>query len=196
MAKKDQSANAKSNSQTESFEDMDPALAEIAKQEQKLNDLKHKVQYNFKKESSKIHSLYKLLSTTFKRNTSYTGTPTWEDVDHCHFFHTISSAGQVQTECVPVGGHFHEMILVTPATETEPAVYKCSGPLKKVRQRGKNGGWEVVSQAANGVDFHTHDVEYRHSEIWAPPAVNEEFLKFQAAEISKQTKNSGQFIEN
>jgi hypothetical protein len=166
----------------------------IAALEEQLAQAKKKVKYNFQKQAGKLHSLYKLLSSTFKKNTSFTSVPNWEDAEHVHFFHSISSSGDSQTTCVPIGGHFHEMIMVTPATETEPAVYKCSGPLKKVRQKNSQGYWEVVSVPANGVDNHTHEVEYKHSEIWSPTPMNPEFIKLQT-QMAAKIVQSDQFIE-
>src|SRR5687768_4931161 len=82
-------------------------LAEIAKKEAELNTLKQCRKYNFKKEESKIHSLYKPLMANFKKHISFNNIPKWEEVEHCHFFHTISSAGTPQIECTPTAGHFH-----------------------------------------------------------------------------------------
>lgn len=166
----------------------------IAAKEKELAEMKKNIKFNFQKQSQKIHSLYKLLTSSFVKNTSWTSEPRWEEVEHTHFFHSINSAGQPQTTCAPVGGHFHEMILVKAATEAEPAVYKTSGPLKKVRQKNNRGEWVIVSVPANGVDQHTHEVEYRHSEIWSPAAINPEFAKLQAQMAAKIVK-SDQFYE-
>jgi len=173
----------------------DPTPESIAALEEQLAQAKKSVKYNFQKQAGKLHSLYKLLTATFKKNTSFTNFPTWEDAEHVHFFHSISSSGDPQTTCVPIGGHFHEMIIVTPATETEPAVYKCSGPLKKVRQKNPSTGqWEVVAVPANGVDHHTHEVQYKHSEIWSPTPMNPEFLKMQA-QMAAKIVSSNEFVE-
>jgi hypothetical protein len=86
------------------------------------------------------------------------------------------------------------MILITPATEDEPAVYKCSGPLKKVRQKNNRGEWEVVKVPVNAADHHTHEVEYKHSEIWSPPSMHPDFIKMQSQMAAKIVK-SDQFVE-
>lgn len=169
----------------QSIPDDAPDFETIAQKEKELNDMKKRVKLNFQKHSTKTHSLYKLEVSKFKKNTSYQGEPNWIDVEHCHFFHSINSAGQAQKECAPVGGHFHQMIEVQPATETEPAVYKCSGPLKKVRQKNKYNQWEVVTVPANEIDDHTHDITYKHSEIWSPPTINPEFVKYQQMMTAK-----------
>lgn len=172
---------------------VDP-LEEIAAKENELAEMKKSVKYNFQKQAQRLHSLYKLATANFKKNTSFTSTPSWVDVEHSHFFHSIDSSGQPQLQCVPIGGHFHEMILVTPATESKPAVYKCSTPLKKVRQKNANGEWEIASVPAANVDHHTHEVQYLHSEIWTPPTMNPEFVKLQAQMAAKIVKNDS-FIE-
>lgn len=182
-------------STVENEEGLDPALSEILKKERELIAAKRQVKYNFQKSQKKIHSLYKLEVAKFKKNTSYSGAPKWEEVEHCHFFHTIDAAGGPQTECAPVGGHFHVMELVSPGTEDTPPVYRCSPPMKRVRVKNPDTGrFEVKTVPANGVDNHIHTVTYKHSEIWSPSPVNDEFLKFQAAQARKIV-NSGQFIE-
>lgn len=195
MARKKENESIEENVNTE-VEGVTDELAEIARKEKELTTLKKRAAYNFKKDESKIHSLYKLNAANFKKNTSYTSTPKWEEVEHCHFFHTISSAGTPQTECAPVGGHFHILEVVKPATDNEPAVYKCSGPKRRVRQKDAEGNWVVVIAPANGVDNHTHEVEYKHSEIWSPPQMNEEFVKYQSILAGKLAKqNSEKFVE-
>jgi hypothetical protein len=181
-----------SNNNTQSTT-QDPMEA-IAAKEAELASLKQSVKFNFQKHVQKIHSLYKLLPAMLKKNTSFTNVPNWEDAEHVHFFHSISSSGEPQHQCVPIGGHFHEMIMVKPPTETEPAVYECSPPLKRVRQKNSAGHWEIVSVPANGVDHHTHAVEYKHSEIWSPTPINPEFIKFQQQMASKIIK-SDLFVE-
>lgn len=170
------------------------SVEDIAAMEQKLAEAKRSVKYNFQKQSQKLHSLYKLQPAKFKKNVSYTSTPEWVDVEHVHFFHSISSTGEKQTRSVNIGGHFHELIEVTPATADEPAVYRCSGPLKEVRQKNAAGQWEIVTVPATAIDHHTHDVTYLHSEIWSPQPLNQEFLKFQQQMASKIVK-SDQFVE-
>ncbi len=133
--------------------------------------------------------------STFKRNVSYSETPEWQDVEHCHFFHSIDSNGQEQKHCAPVGGHFHEMILITPATETDPPVYKCSPPLRKVRRRNAYGQWEIVTAPANDIDSHTHEIHYKHSELWTPKHINPEFAKLQQAMHNKMPKSDSRFSE-
>lgn len=187
------SGNSTGHNPTEPL-DNDAALEEIAAQEEKLAALKKNVKWNFQKHAQKIHSLYKLLPARFKRNVSWTSTPDWQEVEHVHFFHSINSSGEKQIECVPIGGHFHEMKVVTPATENEPAVLECSPPLKRVRQKNVDGHWEVVTVLAAPNDNHRHEVEYKHSEIWSPPNINPEFAKLQEQMASKFIKSS-EFVE-
>lgn len=170
-------AKTKNNTET--------TLEDIAAKEKELSEMKKKVKFNFQKQAQRLHSLYKLEVTNLMKNVSYSGDAHWVEVEHSHFFHTIDSSGKAQKECVPVGGHFHEMIEVVPATDDSPAVYKCSGPLKRVRQKNRMGQWEVISVPANNVDDHTHEVTYKHTEIWTPPTINPEFVKYQQMMASK-----------
>lgn len=169
-------------------------IDDVAAAEEALAKLKKSVKYNFQKQAQRLHSLYKLLPAKFKRNVSFTDSPQWEDAEHVHFFHSINSNGEPQKECVPIGGHFHEMLMLSPATETSPPVYKCSGPLKRIRQKNYEGLWEVVNAPASSNDFHTHDIEYKHSEIWSPPNINPEFIKLQSEIAAKIVRNDS-FVE-
>ena len=65
---------------------VDP-LEEIAAKENELAEMKKSVKYNFQKQAQRLHSLYKLATANFKKNTSFTSTPSWVDVEHTHCFH-------------------------------------------------------------------------------------------------------------
>ncbi len=107
---------------------------------------------------------YKLTTTQMKKNVSYTKIPQIESLDHNHIFHTFDSSGFKQTHPSLVGGHTHELILVSPATAKDPAKYKCGPPVIQKVIIDENTGkpkkvWEKVR-----FDDHIHpEVEYRRS---------------------------------
>jgi len=145
----------------------------------------------YKSQSEKIHDLYKLDVAQAKKDVSWDGNPTYVTVEHCHFFHSVDAAGNAQSTSTTINGHFHVMELVTPATETEAAVYKCSGPKKWVIKES-NGQRKKVMQTALGhddngkeIDSHTHDVAYIQSQKLIPRKPNMEAAKLQAQISSK-----------
>lgn len=145
----------------------------------------------YKSQTEKIHDLYKLEVTTAKKDVSWDGNPTYVAIEHCHFFHSVDSSGNPQTNSTVINGHFHIMELIKPATETEPAVYKCSGPKKWVIQE-KNGQRRRVMQSALGhddygkeIDNHTHEVAYVQSQKLIPRKPNMEAAKLQAQIAAK-----------
>jgi hypothetical protein len=140
----------------------------MSKQPKKSN------QRTFNRQQDLVHDLYKLQEAKAKKNVAWQeGIITLEDITHVHFFHSIDSAGNTQNTCVPINGHFHVMEMVTPPSATEPAVFKCSPPMRWVRKRDPyTGKWQKVAQVANDYDQHTHDIKYVRSEIWQSQPVN------------------------
>lgn len=137
----------------------------------------------FNRAEEKIHDLYKLEAVDMKKNVSYTNILNLENVSHTHFFHTIDVAGNEQNACVPIGGHFHIMEVVTPATETDPPVYRCSTPMKWVRKRDRfTGKWVKVAVPANDYDDHIHPVQYKDSHKFMAQPLNPAAEMFVAAQ--------------
>jgi hypothetical protein len=135
---------------------------------------------NFKRTQKLIHDLYKLHVAPALKNMAWDGTVNYQKVEHCHFFHSIDSKGIPQNTSASICGHFHVMEIVEPATETTPAVYKCSPPMQWVRSRNRmNGKWEKKLQLANRDDTHTHEVQYLDSHEHVPAKLNPEFIKLQ-----------------
>jgi hypothetical protein len=98
----------------------------------------------------------------------------WTQIEHCHFFHTIDQRGQAQRTCTTINGHFHDVELVSEATDDSPAVYRCSGPKKVVMDR-VNG--RMVKRIINvPFDDHTHDVSYLRSEVLQPRKLSSDAL--------------------
>lgn len=146
----------------------------------------------YRSQTQKIHDLYKLEVAKAKKDISWDGNPTYVDIEHCHFFHSVDSAGNVQNTSTTINGHFHVLEVVTPATDENPAVYKCSGPVKWVLKKQKNGQMKKVLQNAIGtdddglaVDNHVHEVTYIQSQKLMPSKANMEAMKLQAQIAAK-----------
>lgn len=106
----------------------------------------------------------------------------WTHIEHCHFFHTIDTRGQVQPNSTTINGHWHEMVLVSPATEESAAVYKCSGPKKLVMDRIHG---QLVKRVIDvPFDDHSHDVEYINSKVLQPRTLSAEAAQAAAKFVS------------
>lgn len=90
--------------------------------------------------------------------------PSYINAEHCHFFHTITSDGKEQNTSSTIGGHFHVMEILTPATENTAAVYKSSPPMAYYAKKNKYGIAVKTLMLFNDDDMHTHDVQYIKSE--------------------------------
>lgn len=140
----------------------------------------------YKSQTEKIHDLYKLEPAAAKKNVSWDGVPTYVNVEHCHFFHSVDAQGTPQNTSTTINGHFHTLTVKTPATEDAPATYTCSGPLKWVVKTLKNGQRKRVLETACGtdedgqpIDNHTHDITYIQSQKLIPRKANLEAAKLQ-----------------
>lgn len=143
----------------------------------------------FSQNVKKIHDLYKLGVSDMLKNTAQDGNvPEYLKVEHCHFFHTFTSDGAAQNTSSTIGGHFHVMEIVTPATDSSPAVYKCSPPMRWgiVKDRYKRKVREMVP--ANIDDEHTHEVQYIKSDELILRTKNVEAAKMHASEQAKYDK--------
>lgn len=118
------------------------------------------------------HDLFKLKVASLKRNISYTDIPTFESVEHTHFFHTYDSDGRQQTYASSVGGHTHKV--TWERSEGGDLIGKCGPAIKvqganfapayaavNVKMRNPNTG---LVEKTNVPDDHTHEVEYLFSE--------------------------------
>jgi len=133
----------------------------------------------FRGSSKVMHDLYKLDVAQMLKNVAIEGQDAdFQKVEHCHFYHTVDSKGQAQTLCSPIGGHFHVIEIVTPATAEDPAVLKCSGPLKYVLDPNTK---RKKMQAYEDADTHTHDVTYISSEEFKPRKINMEAAQYVAS---------------
>lgn len=128
---------------------------------------------SFNRHQEHIHDLYKLSVASFKKNISYTDEVVIQEVEHTHFFHSVDSNGNTQTTSVPVGGHFHFMKVVKEATDSSPAEYECSVPMKWVLKKNEYGKKVKTAVPVSDFDKHTHDVHYLHSEKFTPQPMNE-----------------------
>lgn len=131
------------------------------------------------------HDLFKLLPAPMLKNTSYNDdAPIYERLEHCHIFHTIDSSGKVQTECAPVGGHFHEISVVQLADDAAPSI-RVSGPKKWVITRKGKKKTKIIIDIGEH-DTHTHEVKYIRSEKIQMRKVNAELAKLDAETRAKQ----------
>lgn len=133
----------------------------------------------FRATNKVMHDLYKLDVAMMLKNIAIEGMEAdYLKVEHCHFYHSVDAKGVPQSLCSPIGGHFHEITVVTPATETEPAVLKCGPAMKYVldpRTKRK------IMQAAEPGDMHTHEMSYVWSEEFKPKKINMEATRYVAS---------------
>ena len=121
------------------------------------------------------HDLFKLEVAMMKKNVSFVlDDPKYEDVEHCHFFHTVDSSGRPQSQCNPVGNHFHEIKVIDKGEGNVPEI-QVSHP----KRHSKKGKKIIVIDCPD--DHHTHTVTYKGSQIVKPRQVNAEYIKVQAA---------------
>lgn len=132
------------------------------------------------------HDLFKLEVAPMLKNVSFSEEkPRYEQTEHVHWFHTVDSMGQPMKHTPAVGGHFHEIILVTDAKGGLPKAM-CSPPMKWVRGPGANGRMQRIAVELD-YDRHTHTLKYEGSERFKiRNAVNTEFAKLQAALEAKK----------
>jgi hypothetical protein len=133
--------------------------------------------------------LYKLLVETRLHNVAWTGEPDYQELEHCHFFHTFDSKGREQTCCVSTGQHHHKM-KVTKVKGGVPKVECISGPMcwtkKKVR-----GRWTKVEIPFNEDDQHTHEVKYIRSHKVVMRKTNAEAVNLVTLAATKEAPVSG-----
>lgn len=135
------------------------------------------------------HDLFKLDVARMKKNVSFTEIPIWNYSEHVHIFHTIDSSGKKQTECAPVGGHFHA-VEVTMSPDGVPSL-KVSKPMIWVLVRDRKTGKKVktavlMTDEDPDSDDHTHEVIYLGSEKIRLRKTNLEFAKFHAQIMAVQ----------
>ena len=108
---------------------------------------------------------YKLTTAEMKKNVSYSKIPQIIMCDHVHIFHNYDSSGSKLIYPALVGGHTHELILVSPATARSEAKYKCGPPIVQKTIIDENTGkakkvWERLR-----FDDHIHpEVHYEKSD--------------------------------
>jgi len=131
-----------------------------------------------------MHDLYKLEVAPMLRNIAWqSGVTDYVKAEHCHFFHSVNTKGSAQNTSATIGGHFHVLEIIEEDPEGAP-VYKCSPPMKWVRQN-VNGRLEKVIVPSDPNDDHTHEVTYVRSEVFTPRKPNTEAAKLQAMEANK-----------
>lgn len=130
------------------------------------------------------HDLFKLLVAKMKKNISYReDDPIFEDVEHCHFFHTFDSSGKPMDTSNSVGNHFHRMI--EKKTSKGLSEFVCSPPMQWVKKK-KGGKMQKVLQELD-FDDHTHEVHYVQSQRITLRKANMEFAKVSSVVAARGT---------
>lgn len=131
-----------------------------------------------------------------KKNIAWEGIQI-EDTPHVHYFHTFDSQGRKKSYTQAIAGHVHE-VKVTPQGEGKAPIVECtSGPLKLVKMKNRyTNKYERKYVAINEWDEHTHEVEYKRSELVAKRTINAEAVKVQTQQSQRAadiTNNAGSF---
>lgn len=167
----------------------DEAPAHFQKTKKELVESNKKLERVYAKQQELDHDLYKLKVASLVRNASYNESqPIFENVEHCHYFHSIDSRGRKMETSSKVGGHFHKM-------EVQPDGTVICGPAVtevKVKKHGR----VVTEYRTNRHDTHTHEVEYRFSEKIKPQTPNVEFAKVQSKVAEAQTRRDAIRIDD
>lgn len=138
----------------------------------------------FKSQQNIMHDLYKLEVASAIKNVAWQPNVfSPERVEHCHFFHSVDKNGAPQKQCAQINGHFHELTLVTPGTESTPPIYKC-GPALRWALVNINGQMVKKAVPADHNDTHTHEMRYIASEEFKPAKLNSEAMKL-IAQVEK-----------
>ncbi len=128
------------------------------------------------------HDLYKLEVAKMKKNLSFrTDEENWQEIEHCHFFHSVDSAGRKQFQTNAVGNHYHKVTLVENGDGEVPTI-TVSPPMKKAK-KGKH-----LIEIEDPNDTHTHKITYKGSQVVKAREVSPEFVKFEAAMAAKKPK--------
>jgi hypothetical protein len=132
-----------------------------SKKKQEVKEVKQEVKRVYKGDATVYTDLFKLEVAYFKRKTSLDSEKgikrpvTYEDTEHCHYFHTYDSNGKKMVKCNAVGGHTHEVSI----KEVDGKfVCKCSQPISVDSKKKKFISFQ------NGADKHTHKITYIESE--------------------------------
>lgn len=133
---------------------------------------------NWKGNETFRHDLFKLTPAFMKKNTSYKKyEPQIQEVEHSHFFHSHDKKGTKMEFCQPVGNHFHRVIVAVDGDGNITA--KCGPALQKVLIKTKSGksksqilpvSYHDGNKEEDIVDDHTHEIDYKHSEMISPNA--------------------------
>lgn len=137
------------------------------------------------------HRLYKLHLATMKKNVSWRYlTVDIRQVEHVHFYHSVSERGKANIHCTATGGHYHKIVVfwdrpkITKEIKDEngelylyegPA-YECGPPLSEKTIQIPNSNqtikrvgpvaWDAVNRDTGDIskveDTHTHFVQYIH----------------------------------
>lgn len=128
-----------------------------------------------------IHDLYKLDLAHMKKDMATQGNaPFLQNVEHVHFYHSFDSTGRKQVKSTMIGGHFHEVTVISEGDDENPPRIKVGPAVKYVSVRNKRTKRVEKRIQPLAMDEHTHDVTYLRSDKLKPRKVSDEFVKFQS----------------
>jgi hypothetical protein len=127
------------------------------------------------------HDLFVLEPAEMKKNLAYLPgqAPDLVSVVHQHFFHTVDSDGRKQTQCSAVGGHFHEVEIVEPASEGKAPVVKFGPAMTYMPVKDEHGRIKRTAVPCK-YDSHTHEVRYLRSNLVKMRSASPEVAAVQA----------------
>lgn len=135
-----------------------------------------------------MHDLFKLEVANAKKNVAWEpNTYQWENVEHCHFYHSVDKNGKAQEKCATINGHFHFLI----PDPKDPLKLTCSEPMQYVMALNERGQKVKKAVPVGSHDTHTHEVTYIQSEEFQQRKINPEYLKLQQQQSKEPEKVPG-----
>jgi hypothetical protein len=139
------------------------------------------IERKLKGEQEVFHDLFRLDTSSTKKNVGWNENEIWEQLPHKHFFHTYDSSGRKSEKSSPSCGHFHP-VEVEYSDDGEIIGVTCGEPM--VMDKGRAYPYKN--------DNHTHEVEYLGSEKIKVRTMSREAVKV----ISQKQKEENQFMHN
>lgn len=143
------------------------------------------VRHEFKSEQSFMHMVFMAEEATCYKNVSFEPLrPKFEPMIHKHVTRNVDSKGRRQTETQSQCGHWHPVVFSVDQATGKP-VAKCLPPIHEVHRVSESGriikSVEPIvfrKELPNGtieniVDDHTHEMQYRFSEVISQSIIRE-----------------------
>lgn len=122
------------------------------------------------------HDLFVLDVANMPKDISFTEKEIIENFPHKHHYHSVNSDGVPQDKSSPALGHFH---FITQKVVDGKLIAEC-GPamkfgVKVVKKKGKSFKKKAILMVEEGQ--HTHDVIYKHSEVFKQRTFSKEAME-------------------